>query len=130
MQKWRFKLGSSHGEASPMRSKRDTRTTAVSYWYRGQAGAGEDKCEVFLWLGLMGKGTSRPLLLYVWALLKAGGTLPFRKENGLVSTMLGTGVLGATEAGLSTESLLAKGDSVAGLQLSPSLCSMFFFFFF
>lgn len=80
--------------SQPYVEQEGQRTTAVSYWYWGQAGAGEDKCEVFLWLGLMGKGTSRPLLFYVWALLKAGGTLPFRKENGLVSTMLGTGVLG------------------------------------
>lgn len=58
---------------------------AVSHWYQGQAGTGEDKHSLSL------AGT---LFLYVWALLKAGGTLRSWKENGLVRAMLGMDLRG------------------------------------
>lgn len=109
------------GELAPKRSERGTWKKVASGWYQRQAGARQDS------VGLIRKGLSRPQLPCVWACLEAGVSLLSLEESRLVTTRLGTHLLGTTQTDGSSLLLFTDGGSVAGtaepIFLLLSMCS-------
>lgn len=118
-------LRSSHGEAGPKEEQEGDKEDGCHLLVSGTGRGQGRQVQRLSLVGTHQKGNPQASVAFCVDSPDGRRDSILREGNGLVSTRLGTDVLGATQADLSTVPLLTQEDSLASTRLSPSLCFLY-----